>query len=33
MVLQPVAHLLVSGSTVGAAFTLTASTAMRNESQ
>lgn len=33
MVLQPVASLLVSGSTLGAPFTLTASAAMRNESQ
>ena len=33
MVLQPVARLLVSGSTLGAPFTLTASAAMRNESQ
>ena len=33
MVLQPVARLLVSGSTLGAPFTLTASAEMRNESQ
>jgi Flp pilus assembly protein TadG len=33
MVLQPVARLLVSGSTLGAPFTLTASASMRNESQ
>jgi Flp pilus assembly protein TadG len=31
MVLQPVAQLLVSGSTLGAPFTLTASAEMRNE--
>jgi Flp pilus assembly protein TadG len=33
MVLQPVARLLVSGSTLGAPVTLTASAEMRNESQ
>ena len=33
IVLQPVARLLVSGSTLGAPFTLTASAEMRNESQ
>jgi Flp pilus assembly protein TadG len=33
MVLQPVARLLVSGSTLGSSFTLTASAEMRNESQ
>ena len=33
VVLQPVARLLVSGSTVGAPLTLTASSEMRNESQ
>jgi Flp pilus assembly protein TadG len=33
MVLQPVMKLLVSGSTVGAPVTLTASAEMRNESQ
>ena len=33
MVLQPVASLLVSGSTLGAPITLTASAEMRNESQ
>ena len=33
MVLQPVARLLMSGSTLGAPFTLTASAEMRNESQ
>ena len=33
MVLQPVARLLVSGSTLGAPITLTASAEMRNESQ
>ena len=33
MVLQPVARLLVSGSTIGSSFTLTASAEMRNESQ
>ena len=31
MVLQPVARLVVSGSTVGAPITMTASTTMRNE--
>lgn len=31
MVLQPVAQLVVSGSTVGAPITMTASTTMRNE--
>ena len=33
MVLQPVASLLVSGSTAGAPITLTATATMRNESQ
>ena len=33
MVLQPVARLLVSGSTLGAPITITASAQMRNESQ
>ena len=33
IVLQPVARLLVSGSTLGSAITLTASAEMRNESQ
>ena len=33
IVLQPVARLLVSGSTLGAPITLTASAEMRNESQ
>ena len=33
IVLQPVARLLVSGSTVGSAVTLTASSEMRNEAQ
>jgi Flp pilus assembly protein TadG len=33
MVLQPVASLLVSGSTLGAPITITASAQMRNESQ
>jgi len=33
MVLQPVARLLVSKSTLGSSFTLTASAEMRNESQ
>ena len=33
IVLQPVARLLVSGSTLGAPITLTASAQMRNESQ
>ena len=33
MVLQPVASLLVSGSTLGAPITLTATATMRNESQ
>jgi len=33
MVLQPVANLVVSGSTVGAPITLTTSAVMRNESQ
>jgi Flp pilus assembly protein TadG len=33
MVLQPVARLLASGSTLGSSFTLTASAEMRNESQ
>ena len=33
VVLQPVARLLVSGSTLGAPITLTASAEMRNESQ
>jgi hypothetical protein len=33
IVLQPVARLLVSGSTLGAPLTLTASSEMRNESQ
>jgi hypothetical protein len=33
MVLQPLPHLLAPGSTAGAAFTLTASAAMRHESQ
>jgi Flp pilus assembly protein TadG len=33
MVLQPVARLLVSGATLGAPITLTASAEMRNESQ
>jgi hypothetical protein len=33
IVLQPVARLLVSGSTLGEAITLTASAEMRNESQ
>jgi hypothetical protein len=33
MVLQPVASLVVSGSTYDRAFTLTASAEMRNESQ
>ncbi len=33
MVLQPVARLIVSGSTLGAPVTLTASAEMRNESQ
>ena len=33
IVLQPVARLLVRGSTLGAPFTLTASAEMRNESQ
>jgi hypothetical protein len=31
MVLQPVARLIVSGSTMGTPFTLTASAEMRNE--
>jgi Flp pilus assembly protein TadG len=31
MVMQPVAQLVVSGSTVGSALTMTASTTMRNE--
>jgi len=33
VVLQPVARLLVSGSTLGGPVTLTASSEMRNESQ
>ena len=33
IVLQPVANLLVSGSTVGSAISMTASAKMRNESQ
>jgi hypothetical protein len=33
MVLQPVASLLVSGSTLGAPITITAVAQMRNESQ
>jgi Flp pilus assembly protein TadG len=33
MVMQPIAQLVVSGSTVGEPITLTATTTMRNESQ